>query len=69
MTPESAVSFNDNGEVIGGYYHILADDLDDAIKIAIANPEFTYNKGTRIEVRPLKVKENETGFKYPAREE
>lgn len=52
-------------EVIGGYYHILAKDLAEALQIAKANPEFTYNDGARIEVRPLKTKETSTGFVYP----
>jgi hypothetical protein len=58
---------NESGETIGGYYHILAADLDEAIKIAKANPEFQYNEGTRIEVRPLKMKETTTGFVYPSK--
>jgi hypothetical protein len=58
-------TFNETTEVIGGYYHILAKDLDEAIEIAKANPEFIFNGDTRIEVRPLKMKENETGFVYP----
>src|SRR5690349_19457379 len=51
------VSFHESGEVIGGYYHILANDLAEATQIAKANPEFQYNEGTRIEVRPIKMKE------------
>jgi len=48
-----------------GYYHILADDLDDAIAIAKDNPEFEYVPSATIEVRPIKTKENTTGFVYP----
>jgi hypothetical protein len=48
-----------------GYYHILATDLDDAIKIAKNNPEFEYVRSATIEVRPIKTKEVETGFVYP----
>jgi hypothetical protein len=59
--------FNENREVIGGYYHIMARDLDEAINIAKANPEFTYNPGTRIEVRGIKTNEEQTGFVYPSR--
>ncbi|MCO4294631.1 YciI family protein [Solitalea sp. MAHUQ-68] len=51
-------------EIIGGYYHITTDSLIDAIEIARANPEFQFNEGSRIEVRPIKTKEN-TGFLYP----
>jgi hypothetical protein len=58
-------SFKESQEVIGGYYHILANDLEEAISIAKANPEFAYNPTTRIEVRPIKMKEESTGFVYP----
>lgn len=58
--------FDESTEVIGGYYHILANDIDEAIKIARANPEFEFNKDTRIEVRPIKMKEETTGFVYPS---
>jgi len=59
-------SYSEQGEVIGGYYHILAKDIDEATKIAKANPEFTFNDNTRIEVRPVKMKEEQTGFVYPS---
>lgn len=65
----SEAPFNESREVIGGYYHILADNLEEAIEIAKANPEFQFNKGTRIEVRPIKMKEESTGFVYPAKKE
>jgi hypothetical protein len=48
-----------------GYYHILANDIDEAIKIAKDNPEFEYVPSATIEVRPIKTKEKETGFVYP----
>jgi hypothetical protein len=48
-----------------GYYHIKANDMEDAIKIAKDNPEFEYVPSATIEVRPIKTKENETGFVYP----
>lgn len=50
-----------------GYYHILAMDLDEAIKIAKNNPEFEYVPSATIEVRPIKTKETETGFVYPTK--
>src|SRR6476469_828976 len=59
------VPFNETKEVIGGYYHILAEDLSEAIAIAKANPEFEFNPDTRIEIRPVKMKEETTGFVYP----
>jgi hypothetical protein len=39
--------------------------LDDAIAIAKDNPEFEYVSSATIEVRPIKMKEQETGFVYP----
>lgn len=56
-----------SGEVTGRYYHIRAKDFDEACAIAWANPEFSYNANTRIEVRPIKTKETETGFVYPGK--
>jgi hypothetical protein len=52
-------------EVQVGYYHILAKDIDEAIRIAKDNPEFVYVSSATIEVREVKTKENETGFVYP----
>ncbi len=57
--------FNEAKEVIVGYYHILAEDLKDAIAIAKENPEFEYGTTARIEVRPIKMKEEKTSFVYP----
>src|SRR5205823_2199351 len=57
--------FNETKEVIVGYYHIVAKDLDEAIEIAKGNPEFEYTPNARIEVRPIKMKEESTGFEYP----
>jgi hypothetical protein len=54
-----------NTEAQVGYYHILANDLDEAIRIAKENPEFEYVPSASIEVRPVKTKESETGFVYP----
>ena len=59
------VPFNESREIIGGYYHILASNMDEAMAIARANPEFEYNHDTRIEVRAIKTKEKSTGFVYP----
>jgi len=59
------VPFNETKEVIVGYYHILGEDLNDAIAIAKGNPEFEYGTTARIEVRPIKAKEESTGFAYP----
>ncbi len=48
-----------------GYYHILAKDIDEAISIAKENPEFEFVPSATIEIRPIKTKEEETGFSYP----
>jgi len=52
-------------EVQVGYYHILANDIEDAINIAKGNPEFAFTKTARIEVRPIKMKEEATSYVYP----
>lgn len=54
-----------NKEVQVGYYHIRANDMDEAIEIAKANPEFEYVPSASIEVRPVKMKEEKTNFVYP----
>ena len=35
--------YNESNEVILGYYHILAENIDDAIAIPQRNPEFEYS--------------------------
>jgi hypothetical protein len=57
--------YNETKEIIVGYYHILAKDLDEAIAIAKGNPEFAFIKGAKIEVRPIKMVEKSTSFVYP----
>ena len=57
--------FHDTAEVIVGYYHVRAEDLHDAIAIACRNPEFEYGSTARVEVRPIKMSEESTGFVYP----
>ena len=52
-------------EVQVGYYHIKADDINEAIAIAKDNPEFEFVPSATIEVRPVKVKEEQTNFVYP----
>jgi hypothetical protein len=54
-------------EIQVGYYHILANDLDEAVAIAKRNPEFAFVKGAKIEVRPVKIMEHSTGFEYPTK--
>ena len=57
--------FDASAEVQVGYYHIRAEDLSEAIDIAKGNPEFVYGNTASIEVRPVKMKEENTGFEYP----
>jgi len=57
--------FNESKEVIVGYYHILAKDLDEAVAIAKGNPEFAFTSTARIEVRPIKTAEATTAYVYP----
>ena len=68
---KNGVQWNDrdisaDSEIQVGYYHILARDFDDAIRIARQNPEFEYVPYATIEVRPVKGVESETGFVYPS---
>jgi hypothetical protein len=59
------VPFNENNEIQVGYYHIFAKDMNEAIEIAKGNPEFEYGTTARIEVRPIKIKEESTSYVYP----
>jgi hypothetical protein len=59
-------TINETEEVQVGYYHIRARDLDEAVSIAKDNPEFEFSTTARIEVRPLKMKEESTSFVYPS---
>ena len=59
------IPYNETGEVQVGYYHILANDMDDATEITKLNPEFEYSETARIEVRPVQIAEQTTGFVYP----
>lgn len=60
---ETPVNFANEIQV--GYYHIRAENLEDAIIIAKGNPEFEYVASASIEVRPIKMKEESTGYTYP----
>lgn len=54
-------------EVQVGYYHIRANNMDEAIAMAKDNPEFEFVPSASIEVRPVKMKEEQTNFVYPNR--
>lgn len=61
----SSVAIDPAKEVQVGYYHIRANNLDEAIEIAKDNPEFEFVPSASIEVRPIKMKEEQTNFVYP----
>lgn len=48
--------FNESKEVITGYFHIVAENLEEAIKIAKANPVFDEEDAV-MEIRPIKKME------------
>ena len=52
-------------EVQVGYYHITANNINEAVAIAKENPEFEFVPSASIEVRPVKMKEEQTNFVYP----
>lgn len=45
--------FNETKEIISGYYHLLANDLEEAIEMAKKDPRFEEGIW-RVEVRPIK---------------
>jgi len=45
--------FNESKEVIAGYFLILAENIDEAVKIAKDNPIFQDGEG-KIEIRPIR---------------
>lgn len=49
--------FNETKEIIGGYFLIEADDLNEAKEIAKANPIFNDADNIRIEIREIKHEE------------
>lgn len=57
--------YNESKEIVVGYYHILAKDLDEAVAIAKGNPEFAFTKNTKIEVRPVRLMEESISYIYP----
>ena len=58
--------YSETTEIIVGYYHILANNLDEAVAVAQRNPEFAFSKKAKIEVRPIKMVEQSTSFVYPS---
>ena len=49
-----------------GYFHVYADNEEEVVEIAQRHPEFKYRPSATIEIRPVKLKEKSTGFKYPS---
>ncbi|WP_431121919.1 YciI family protein [Flagellimonas flava] len=48
--------YNETKEIISGYYHLLAKDMEEAVSIAKQDPRF--DEGIwRVEVRPIKYVE------------
>ncbi len=45
--------FNESKEVIVGYFHLVADSLEEAVEIAKANPIFE-DMDASMEIRPIK---------------
>lgn len=45
--------FNESKEVITGYFHIVAENLEEAVNIAKANPVFDEEDAV-MEIRPIK---------------
>lgn len=63
------VAVDPTKEVQVGYYHIRSNNIDEAIAIAKGNPEFEFVPSASIEVRPIKMKEEQTNFVYPTGDE
>ena len=61
----TSVAVDPTKETQVGYYHIRANDIAEAIAMAKDNPEFEYVPSASIEVRPVKMKEEQTNFVYP----
>jgi len=61
-------NFSRSNDTIIGYYHILAEGLEDAVATARQNPEFEFSSGASVEVRPIKTREERTVYKYPKKE-
>lgn len=61
----SSIAVDPTKEVQVGYYHIRANNMEEAIAMAKENPEFEYVSSASIEVRPIKMKEEQTNFVYP----
>ena len=60
-----ATAVDPTKEIQVGYYHIMANNIDEAIEIAKQNPEFEFVASASIEVRPVKMKEERTDYVYP----
>ena len=61
----SEAPLDSGGLIQVGYYHIVAENADEAVAIAKKNPEFEYSTTAQVEVRMIKGSEAQTGFVYP----
>ncbi len=53
------------GNVQVGYYHVKANNLDEAVELAKQNPEFSFFGSASIEIREIRTEEEDSGFMYP----
>ena len=61
----NTIAVDASKDVQVGYYHIRANDIEEAVAMAKDNPEFEFVASASIEVRPIKMKEEKTNFVYP----
>lgn len=52
-------------DVMVGYYHIQAPTDEEAMHLAMENPEFEYVPSASVEIHEIKAVEELTGFEYP----
>lgn len=48
--------FNESKEIIGGYYHLVAEDIDEVVEMIKVDPRFEDGPW-KIEIRPIRVVE------------
>lgn len=48
--------FNESKEVVGGYYHLVANDIEEAAEMVKADPRFEDGPW-KVEIRPVRVVE------------
>jgi hypothetical protein len=68
MSGSDAASSPTDELVQVGYYHIRANDLEEAKQIALQNQEFDFVSSAVVDIQEIKTKEVTTGFEYPVPE-